>query len=205
MGNSVTGKEMIIKDVRLAFTKNLFVARSYKDQKDKPKKYQCQLLISKDHPQLQDVKNEILRLATEAWKEAGPQVIKSISGNKQKFAFLDGDLATYEGFPGNFSINASRKEEDGKPLFLLANPGTKDAPNLATEADLKSGYYVNVKISFWAYENEGKGMNCNLLAMQLNRKGEAFSGGGVSGASADEFGNVEEAATVGAGAFDAFS
>ena len=48
----MTGKTLMLKNVRLAFTQNLFVPTSFKDQADKPKKYSCKLLIRKDHPQI---------------------------------------------------------------------------------------------------------------------------------------------------------
>jgi hypothetical protein len=179
-----TGTVLKLKDVRLAFTQNLFTPGSYKDEPGKPKKYKCKLLIPKDHPQIKEISAEILRLATEEWKEKAQNALASIKGDRQRFCFMDGDLSDYEGFAGNYSIAVSNKV---KPLYVGRNPGTKDAPNLITEASgiLYSGCFVNANISFWTWTKTGPQMNANLLGLQFLRDGEAFAGGGTT--SVDEF------------------
>ncbi len=188
----MTGKVLKLRDVRLSFAQDLFVPRAFKDEAGKVKKYRCKLLIPKDHPQIQSVKDEIFRLAKEEWKDKAEAVLGSIKGNKQNMAFLDGDLQLYDGFAGNYSISASRRELDGPPLLLRANPGTKDNPNKATASELYSGSYVISHISFWTWSKNGYSMNCNLLGLQVYRPGEAFSGGGTS-SNVEEFGNEDTA------------
>lgn len=184
-----TGKVLKLRDVRLAFIQDLFIPRAYKDDPTKKKKFKCKLLIGKEHPQIDEVKEELSRLATEVWKEKAANIINSIKGDRQRFAFLDGDLSNYEGFPGNYSIAASN---DTKPLFLHANPGTKENPNLITQESgvLYSGAFVIAHISFWTWDKSGPQVNCNLLGLQFYRPGEAFSGGGTS-SKVEEFGNED--------------
>src|SRR6188768_120223 len=186
----MTGKVLKLKNVRLAFTKQLFTAGFFQDLPvaGRSPKFRAKFLIPKNHPQIQEVKDEINRLAAEEWKDRAAAVIDEIRYNAQKFAFADGDRKTYEGFAGNYCISATNAT---RPLFLHANPGTKEKPNLITEADglLYSGAFVNAHISFWTFNKGGAQMNCNLLGVQFFRKGEAFSGGGTS--SVDEFGNED--------------
>jgi hypothetical protein len=189
----MTGKVLKLRDVRLAFTQNLFTPGSYKNEAGKPKKYKCKLLIPKNHPQIGEVKEELLRLATEEWKDKAVNILASIKGDRQRFCLADGDLATYEGFAGNYSLGAANS---AKPLYLDRNPGTKQAPNLITEESgkLYSGCYVIAHVSFWTWSKSGPQINANLLGLQLFRDGEAFSGGGV--ASLDEFANEDDGKNI---------
>lgn len=189
----MTGNVLKLKDVRLAFTQNLHVPAAFKNEPGKKKKYSCKLLIAKDHPQIVEVKNEILRLAKEEWKEEAEKVLKALKV-ENKIALMDGDVKDYSGYAGNYYISASNET---KPLYVDRNPGTKAAPNIITEESgkLYSGCYVIAHISFWTQNNNwGKRVNANLLGLQLFRDGEAFSGGGV--ASVDEFGNEDDGKQV---------
>lgn len=185
----MTGNKLRINNVRLAFTRDLYHARSHKDDPTKPKKYKCKIIVPPDHPQTNEIKQEITRCAIEAWKEQAKMKLESIKGNSQRFAWRDGNLTTWEGFPGNFYLSLARRESDGLPLYVRANPGTKEKPNLILEAshELYSGCFVNASVSFWTFDKDGALMNCNLLGLQFHSKGEAFSGGDTS--SADEFEN----------------
>lgn len=195
---AVTGKVLRLKDVRLAFTDNLFVAGSYKNEAGKQKTYSCKLLIAKDHPQIGEVKTELARLAVEAWADKAEAVVRALRA-ENKAGLYDGDVKAYDGYENCYYVSASNKT---KPLYVDRNPGTKAAPNLITaeSGKLYSGCYVVAHISFWAQKNSfGNRINTNLLGLQLFRDGEAFSGGGV--ASVDAFANEDDGAqTVTAGA-----
>lgn len=202
----MTGNDLMIKNARIAFTQDLFIPRAFKNEAGKPEKHRAKLLVPKDHPQIPEIMNEIARLAREEWKEKADQIMASIKGNKQSMALLDGDLQLYEGFAGNYSINATRRKSDGSPLFLRANPGTKANPNFATAEELYSGAFANAHISFWTWSKNGFSMNCNLLGLQVagGKKGEPFSGTGSS--SVDVYANedTETPPIVGKGEFSAF-
>lgn len=201
----MTGKVLKIKNVRLAFTKNLFVVGSYKDGPGK-KKFRAKFIIPPDHPQIGDIVAELRRLAEEEWKDRSKAILAAIKDNDQKMAFLNGDLKQWEGFAGNYYISAANEQ---KPLYLRANPGTKEHPNLITQesGELYSGCYVVAHLSFWTWNQPAPQINCNLLGVQFYRPGEAFSGsGGV--ASTSEFGNedpVESTVVAPGSAADMFS
>lgn len=201
----MTGNELMVRNVRLAFTQDLFIARAFKDEAGKPKKRRAKLLIGKNDPQVPGIMAEIARLAKEEWKDKADQIMLSIKGNKQSMAILDGDLQLYDGFKDHYSINATRREQDGSPLFLRANPGTVEKPNLATAEELYSGAYVNAHISFWTWSKNGFSMNCNLLGLQFYRKGDPFSSGtAASSISAYKNEEPEGSVIVGKDEFSAF-
>lgn len=189
----MTGKVLKLKDVRLAFTQNLFVPAAYKNEPGKKKKYSCKLLIPKNHAQIDEIKSELMRLAVEDWKDKAESVLKTLKA-ENKLPLYDGDVKDYSGYEGCWYISLSNET---KPLYLDRNPGTKGAPNLITEESgkLYSGAFVVAHISFWTQNNSfGKRINTNLLGLQLFRDGEAFSGGGT--ASVDEFENNDDGKTV---------
>lgn len=202
----MTGKTLKLKDVRLTFVKQLFTPGYYNDIviPNVPPKHRAKFLIGKSHQQIQEVKDEINRLAVEEWKDRAGSVLEEIRFNSKQFCFSDGDRKKYDGFAGNYCISATNSS---RPAFLKSNPGTKDNPNLITQSDglLYSGAFVVAHLSFWTNSKGGPQMNCNLLGVQFLRKGEAFSGGGT--ASVDEFGNEDgDQKVVGAAtAFDAFA
>lgn len=198
----MTGQKLMLKNVRLMFTQNLFKAGSYKNQ-DGPKKFKCKFAIEKTDPQVATLQGEIMRLAKEQWPDKAAAIIGSIKGNPMKFCLADGDLKDHAGYAGTVILSAGNSI---KPILLQANPGTASNPNLVTEESgiLYSGCYVNASVSFWTYVKDGPGLYCNLEGVQFNRKGEAFAGGSV--ASASEFGNGDEALeTVGAAADSMFT
>lgn len=197
----MTGNVMKLKDVRLMFTKNLHTAGSYQDGPG-TKKFRTKFALDKNHPQLADVKAELNRIAVEEWKDRAGSILTAIKDNDQKMAFINGDLKQWEGAAGNYIITASNPQ---RPLYLRANPGTVQAPNLITaeSGELYSGCYVVAHVSFWTWNKPSPQINCNLLGVQFYRKGEAFSGGGT--ASLSEFGNVDSTPTIAVGGFDAFA
>lgn len=186
-----TGQVLKLKDVRIAFTEHLHVAGTFQNGPGK-KKFGCKLLIGKNHLQIGDVKTEIMRLAAEEWKDKAEIVIGGLK-ESDYFAFHDGDFKEWDGFPGNYYINAKNAT---KPTYVHKDPGTKENPNLITaeSGKLYSGCYVNAIISFWTWLKPKNQMNCNLLGLQFLRDGEAFTGGGT--ASTDEFSNEEPAGST---------
>ena len=141
-------------------------------------KFSGGFLIPKEHPQLIQVKQAIIDAATEKWKEKAPEVLKALFAT-DKLCLHDGDVKEYEGYKGNYFINASNKI---RPLVL----GPDRAPLTAADGKPYSGSYVNVILQFWAQDNQfGKRVNASLLGVQFLRDGERLAGGSV--ASQDDF------------------
>lgn len=184
----MTGNLIKIINARICFTEHLMTPDSYKSDPTKPKKYSCKLLVEKTNPVVPTIAAELLRLAREEWKDQAEAVIKTLKA-ENKICFYDGDNKQYDGFAGNYYISAANSK---KPLFLRANPGTKDNPNLITDpSELYSGCYTVAHISFWTQNNSwGKRINANLMGLQFYRPGDAFASGSVS--NIDEFEQVDD-------------
>lgn len=172
-----------LHNVRLAFPA-LFEAKTVNGEGEP--RFSAVFLINPEHPQLTELRNVIKQVAKEKWGEKW-EVIYSQLEKKLNLCLHDGDeKAEYEGFPGNFFLNAANK---ARPAVL-----DRDCSQLV-QADGRpyAGCYVNAVIDIWAQDNNfGKRVNASLGGIQFLRDGDAFAGGVV--ASAEDFDDLSEGA-----------
>ncbi len=176
---------LMLTDVRLAFPA-LFEAVTVGDE-GKPR-YSAVLLLPPDHPQLGKIKSIMRAVADEKWKSKSAEVYKGLE-KADKLALHDGDTkAQYNGFPGNFFVNAASQE--GPPPTVIDG---QRRPLTVKDGKPYAGCYVNCSVEFWAQDNSfGKRVNAQLRGIQFLRDGDAFSAGRP--ADADEFETVSEGA-----------
>lgn len=166
---------MIIPGVRIAFA-DIFVPKA---QGDNPvEKFACTFLIPDGSELEKKINAEILAKAEAKWPGKGAAIVKQISGNNMRFCFRPEGEKDYNGFAGNRFFKATNTV---RPTVI-----DRDKTPL-TQADGKpySGCYVNASVEFYAYDNNGKGIACQLKGIQFFKDGDAFTGGGV--ASPDDF------------------
>ena len=176
--------EVMIKHVRIAFP----VLHEPKPFSGGDKESYSALLIL-DHTEhaadLANLEKAIKALCKEKWGAKAGAMFKAMTA-KGNLCLRDGaDKAQYEGFDGNMYISTRAKVSD-KPLVIDRNkqPLTEDS------GKPYSGCYVNVKIVLWPQDNQyGQRINAQILGVQFDSDGEAFSGGGT--ASADDFEEME--------------
>lgn len=167
---------MMIQNVRLSFP-NIFRPSAFM-QGDDPK-FSATLILEEGDPQLEAIRDEMNRIATDKWADKVPQRLK-------KCLQPGSDKADLDGFgDGKWFFNASNKKR----------PGVFDRDRSAlVEEDGKpyAGSYVNVIVDFWAQDNKfGKRINASLQGVQFAGDGDSFGGG--SGTSvADDFEEVDE-------------
>jgi len=172
-----------LKDVRLTFPV-LFEAKQVNGKGDP--KYSAAFLIPRDHPQLTEIQNAIREAANAEWGDKSAAIVKQL-GAGDRLAVHDGDgKSDYDGYAGNYFINASNKV---RPLVIDGNR----APLTVADGKPYSGCYVNAIVEFWGQDNEyGKRVNASLLGVQFVRDGERLAGGAV--AAADDFEAIPDAA-----------
>lgn len=174
-----------IKNARISFCQNLFVAGLMKNSKpgDIPK-FGSTFLIPKNDPQLEELKKVIEAVANEKWKDKGPIVLKALLA-EGKVCLKDGDLKPeYDGYDGMMFIQAT-----SKTLPLVIN---RDRSQLtAADGIPYGGCYVNASIDVWPQDNGfGKRINAQLKGVQFVKDGDAFSGSAP--ASPDDFSDVSD-------------
>ena len=182
--------DMMIKNARLTFAQNLTVAGTVPGSEGEPK-FNCGLLLGADHPQLKDIRDKMIAIAKEKWKEKAGAEFKALE-KADRLALHDGDLKpNYEGYPGNFFLSPSAKEI-ARPTYFGGASGREELDPKQAQRVFYSGCWVNAKVSFWAQDNGfGKRINCTLLAIQFWKHADAFSGGGPREVDANEFDQIE--------------
>lgn len=174
---------MKLKNVRIAFCENLFVAGQFKPGEG-AFKFKSTFLIEKDSPLDKAIEAEILKVATAKWGPKAPGILKTIRTNPNKFCYQDGNNKTYDGYQGHMALSSSNGV---KPLVI------DEDKNEVTQQSGKvyAGCYVNATVDIFAYTNSGNGVSASLTGVQFCKPGDAFAGGRA--ASPDEFDVVEGA------------
>jgi len=182
-----------LENVRLSFP-DLFEAKQFEGSG--PFYYGAAFLMPEDHPVLvqqpdqtwkkSTVAKVILAVATEAWKGKAQTIVDSIRNNPQKCCWYDGNIKEYDGYEGNFALNAKREQSKGRPVVK-----DRDASPLeSSDGKPYAGCYVNASVEFWAQDNKfGKGIRSTLRGVQFVKDGDAFSAG--SPMQDDEFGAID--------------
>lgn len=170
---------MHVKNARLSFP-YLFSANAF-DENQKAK-YSATFLLPEDDPQLDAIKQEISKVATEKW---GQKI-----NDKNFVAQLKGcmragsEKAHLDGFDGCVFFAASNTS---RPTVVDRDK----SPLVEGDGRIYAGCYVNVVVDFWAQDNAyGKRVNASLRGVQFAGDGEAFGGGRP--AEVDEFEDISD-------------
>jgi hypothetical protein len=174
---------IMLRDVRISFP-DIFEATVVGDDPKAKPRFGAGLLMSPDHPQVQEIKDKMMAVALDKWKDKGKAQYLALE-KTNKLALHDGDTKTYDGYAGNLFVQAA-SAEDKRPTVL-----NKDrTPLTAKDGVIYAGCYVNASIDLWAQDNGfGKRINAQLRGIQFLRDGDSFSAGRP--ADADEFDNIE--------------
>jgi hypothetical protein len=158
-----------LKNVRGAFL-NLFEAKAFEDG---PKSYSGTFILGPKHPQFKELNDAITAVAKEKWGAKADAVLKSLKAT-DKVCLHDGDTkSNYEGFEGNFFVNARNKV---RPTAMNRDK----TPVSEEDGVIYSGCYVVAYLELWAMDNKfGKRVCATLRGVQYFGPGDAFSGGGA--------------------------
>ena len=174
--------------MRICYAQNLFKASAFEEGKEP--KFNAQFIISKDDTaQVKLMQDAIEAVAKEKWpddsktKNRAAGIIKSLKMT-EFICFRDGELKPdREELENSYFVAASNKK---KPTAIMRDKTE------ATEADIYSGCYVNVKVEVYAFEyNTKKMIPATLLGVQFVKDGDAFAGG-AKVADADEFDDISD-------------
>jgi hypothetical protein len=185
---AITAKQVVLKNVRLAFPDNLWVAGVGKGvPAGTLPKFGCTLLIEPGSENDKAIQAAIVRTTNEKFKDKAQFVRNKIKGNSGTCCYLDGNERVnqegkiYDGFENMMALKVARREKDGAPRVVTSKnkdvaPGEPGAPY--------GGCYVNAIVEPFAYDNVNKGVSSGLVLVQFAKDGKAF-GGGASKADAD--------------------
>ena len=188
--------------LRLSFPK-LIEAEAAKGQQNAEKKFGCDLIFDANDPQFAKVMAEVGAVATEKWKEHANAVLGIIGTDRKLRCFGSGSekidkktFKPYTGYAGANYVSASTSE-DKPPVMVDSDGNPCDNLNTMLRKQLArkmyGGCYVNAAVRLWPQDNSfGRGIRCELIAVQFAKDGEPFGEGtpDVTGM----FGAVQQAA-----------
>jgi hypothetical protein len=112
-------------------------------------------------------------VATAKWAAKAPEILKSLEGQSQKFAYVSGDMKSYDGYAGKMALSASRPQDSGHPVVR-----DRDMRDIGPEEGKPyGGCFINCGCQLWAQDNSfGKGIRCTIIWVQFVGDGESFGG-----------------------------
>jgi hypothetical protein len=180
---------IMLSNVRLSFPQ-LTEPRAF--QEGQPKKYSADLILPLDSPDFKSFMQSISQMAQAKWGENAGAVLQMVQGDRKLRCFGMGtekiDKKTFKpylGYEGMAYINASNGnmpqmiETSGKAV-----PIDNTMAYMAQARKMYGGCYVNAAIKPWIQDNAfGRGIRCELVALQFAKDGEAFGEGVVDASS----------------------
>ena len=177
-------QEAILRDVRISFPV-LFKPEEYKG--DGRPNYSAKFFVEPGSAADKAIKEAIQKVAQDKWPEDWKDMIEEFRMDKKAFCYIDGKRVKYAGAAGHWVLTAKRRASDGRPKVVDKNPKIELTAN---DGKPYSGSYVNVKVEFWAQDDDAKGIRCTLATVQYVRDGESF--GGARPADTDGFDDLSD-------------
>jgi hypothetical protein len=166
--------------VRLSFP-DLFDAVEFKTGDGKPR-WNASFLIEPGSVNDKAIREAIAAEAKATWGVNAAKNLKACEGQGNKYAYIDGDTKTYDGYASVWCLAAHRpaivKGRKNTPPLVLDN---NKAPITEDSGRVYAGCYVNAKVSIYCQSGENPGVRASFSAVQFWRDGDAFSANTPSG------------------------
>lgn len=180
---------LFMQDVRLSFP---HLVEAHSAAPNAVKKYSADFIMPQNHKAFTDFMARVAVIAQEKWKENAPAVLQMIQADRKLRCFggpsdkVDKKtFKPYSGYDGMVYVSANK---DQMPQMIRENGTPVDVGNTMEYQQLArkmyGGCYVNVAVKPWCQENQyGRGIRCDLVAIQFARDGEAFGEGAADASS----------------------
>ncbi len=177
-----------LSNVRLSFP-HLVEARA--STEGAPKKFSADFILPTDHSGLKQFMEAVSRIASAKWGEHTQNVLGLIQNDRKFRCYGSGSekidkktFKPYSGYEGMVYIGANT---DKMPQMIQGDGTPVDAGNTmayqALARKMYGGCYVNVALKPWLQDNKhGRGVRCELIAIQFSADGEAFGEANVDAA-----------------------
>lgn len=193
---------IFLSNVRLSFPHLAEPQRKVSPETGKERvSYSGDFIMAPDHPGFKQFMAKVNDMALAKWKEHAGTVMSMINADRKLRCYGDGSqkvnsktFQTYDGYAGQVFITAGRDQ----PPQIIQPDGTPVDPtnSMAYQAltrNMYGGCRVNVAVKPWLQENKhGRGVRCDLVAVQFAGDDKAFGEGAVDASSM--FGAVAAAA-----------
>ena len=189
---------IFLSNVRLSFPHIAEPQRQVNAETGKERiSYNCEFIMPQDHAGFQQFMAKYGELALAKWAEHAQTVMGMIQNDRKSRCYGRGEekvnkktFTPYDGYAGNVFITAGR---DSQPQIIQADGSAIDPNNTMAYQQLTrkmyGGAYVNAAIKPWLQDNRhGRGVRCDLVALQFAKDGQPFGEGAVDASAM--FGSV---------------
>lgn len=154
---------MILDNVRLAYT-HLDQPRAAAEGAEP--KYSCVMIIPKNHPQLQALKDILKEAITQKFGAKRPTGLRNPLRDGDEVDAETGARVKGDEFTGAFYISASSK----KPVDVIVGKAKAKASD---PEHFRSGHYASVRVAAFGYEAAGnRGAALGLNGVWITKRGE---------------------------------
>ena len=183
---------IMLSNVRLSFPHLIEAHKSKMAAPNAVAKFSADFLLPQDHPAFKQFIERYSEMAQAKWGEHANTVMQMIQGDRKLRCYGPGtekvdkkSFKPYAGYEGNVFISASR--ETPPQMIQLDGAPVDPANTMAYQAlarKMYGGCYVNAAVRPWIQENSfGRGIRCDLVAVQFAKDGEAFGEGTTDASS----------------------
>lgn len=177
-----------LSNVRISFPQLVEPKKTTNEKGEVRTAWSADFILPSDSQQYKQVMQQYMTLANEKWKERAQTIMQMIQADRKSRCYGNGaekvnktTLLPYDGYEGNAYVSAISNRQ---PQMIQPNGQPVDASNsMAYQAiarGIYGGCYVNAAIRLWLQENtHGRGVRCDLVAVQFSKDGDAFGGGGA--------------------------
>jgi len=182
---------IFISNARLSFP-SLVEPRSSVDTPGAKKKYSVDVIIKQDNPSFAQFMAEVQAVAVAKWGEHANNVLSMIQNDRKLRCYGSGNekidkktFKPYVGYEGMAYISANK--EDPPQMIQADGSAVAEGNTMAYQAlarKMYGGCYVNIAVRPWTQDNtHGRGIRCDLIAVQFAGDGEAFGEGRADASS----------------------
>lgn len=177
-----------LSNVRVSFPQLVEPKKTTNEKGEVRTAWAADFILPPDSQQYKQVMQQYMTLAADKWKERAQTIMQMIQADRKSRCYGNGaekvnktTLLPYDGYEGNAYVSAISNRQ---PQMIQPNGQPVDASNsMAYQAIARGVYggcYVNAAIRLWLQENtHGRGVRCDLVAIQFSKDGDAFGGGGA--------------------------
>ena len=187
--------DFIIKNVRASFPV-LAEPQEFKAGDGKPR-WSLTLLVEPGSAADKAIQEEIKKEAAAVFGEKAAAMLKSMSGQGNKYCYLSGDTKQYDGYEGMMALTCHRAAKlkngaDNTPPLLI----DRDPKVNVKASAIYGGCFVNAKVSIYVQKGENPGVRASFSTVQFARDGDAFSSSTPTIDGFDELGDDADAGMV---------
>ena len=172
-----------LKNVRLCFAQNLFIARAFANDPEATEKFQFEGLIEPGSENHLLMKKAIQDAAAKEWTDKADATLKAVAAAGKVWCLRDGDSKERPEYHGRLIVSAKNQI---RPTII----GRNRSPLTLQDGVIYSGCYGNAIVEVKAGSKPSKQVYAYLLGFQFAEDGERLGG---SVASADDFEEIPDA------------